>query len=209
MNTTTEHLPTDETRAALSAALVNRDRLLEAVARATARAAEAELARADAEERHANVVADALLDDKPTPAKPAALSAVQAADDSADAALELLNRRLLAAEGMAHGASTAHVDATLEIIISDQVKAGTDALSRLVQAASGLNSARGTNHLRSALELVGLHNWTDGLGLSAVRTLASEVPMIPSVIGLYEVRIAESVRPLSPQTITAILTEKK
>lgn len=207
MNTPTEHLPTDETRAALTVAIVNHDRLREAVARATARAAEAEIARAHAEEKHAGLVADALMDDKPTPPKPAGLSAVQSADDSADAALELLHRRLLAAEGMAHSAASQHLEAGMKIVIDEQVQAGADALARLVKAAADLNAARGTNHLRTALELVSQRTCDDGLHLTAVRVLAAEVPQIAQAVGLYEIRLAEAVRPISSESITAILEQ--
>ena len=205
MNTQPEHISTDETRDALAAALANRDKLKEAVTRAITRAADAEVARSAAEENHAAVVADALFDDKPTPGKPAALSAVQAADDSADAALELLNRRLLAAEGVAHTAAVVHVEAKLAVIIADQVKAGDEALVRLVQAAVDLHAPRGTSVLRSALELCSQYNWPEGQTLVAVRALAAEVPLIPRVAAIYESRLAESVKPLEHKNIVAIL----
>ena len=205
MSNPPEHLQTDETRAALTAAIVNLDRLKEAVTRATARAAEAEIARANAEEKHAALVADALMEDRATPSKPATLSAVQAADDSADAACELLNRRLLASEGAVHGAAAAHLEAGMKLIIDDQVHAGTDALARMVKAAADLNAARGIGHMRNAMELISQRTWDDGLHLVAVQGLAAEVPQISQVVGMYGIRIAEAVKPITAEAVAAIL----
>ncbi len=69
------------------------DQARAALAAAEARATDTEAQRIRAEASHAEVCAECMMAGKPMPAKPRALSDLQAADDAADAALDILRAR--------------------------------------------------------------------------------------------------------------------
>jgi hypothetical protein len=103
-----------------SAADVQRLRL--AIERAERIAAESELARQQAEHEHAVKVAEAMLADKPMPAKPAELSKLQAADDASACALELLRQRLVQVEGAHRTGEQAEAQAEHDAAWDDALK---------------------------------------------------------------------------------------
>lgn len=108
----------------------------DAIQRAEQIAADTERARIEAEREHANKVADALLTGSKMPAKPASLSAVQAADQATDAALESLRKRLTTLEATHTVAVSVEVDADMLDHIRRCRDAKAEALAQLKAAAT-------------------------------------------------------------------------
>ena len=110
-----------------------------ALARAEQIAEQTERDRAEAEKSHAGTVADAMIAGaNKIPAKPASLSAAQAADDAADGALDVIRRRLDVQKGELHGLIVSETYRRLGVMYAaDAADAGT-ALKEFAAAAARL-----------------------------------------------------------------------
>ena len=132
----------------LNLARTENQRMQSALVLAKQRAMDTENARQEAELAHANLVANALLDGGKTPVKPASLSAIQSADESADAALAIIEARAKSAEGeLQNAASDAVIFAVTELgkLRALESRAALEALImpfRSLIAAVGINAAR-------------------------------------------------------------------
>jgi hypothetical protein len=140
--------PTPTPRDMLAQAVSFRDRLRAGVARAEQGALEAERARADAERQHAESALAALLDGQPAPVKPKALSAAQAMDDSADAALSLLSDKLREASGQVQTLGASIVAGGIRDLYAARADQGHRLAGDLVRVCLELASAVGTVRAR-------------------------------------------------------------
>ena len=173
-------------------ARANLQKLRAAVAVARQRASDAETARLTAEQAHAATVADALLDGKATPAKPSSLSTIQAADDSADAALALLEHRLTLADGECRSASVAEVQAGIDRLTKDSHGAARVALKGLAKESQALASAIGGEAARDVLRTVITLPFREADHLAEVSRLASTVPEVSAVAELARIAFSEA-----------------
>ena len=179
----TDQLP--EPLTPLQAARVSRDRLALALATAQSRAVLTERQRAEAEEAHASTVADALCSGQKTPVKPATLSALQSADDAADAALAIIEARLATASGEVQ--SLAH-EAALAVVRSHAERAvamAHDGRHQVVAGFARLVAGAGVAHARLIAEdILSWNQWPDDTRQRAVAAVRDEVPELASVAGL-------------------------
>lgn len=117
--------------------------LREAMARCEAHADQTESDRSNAERAHAGQVADAMVSGAPVPAKPPKLSSLQQADQSADAALGIIRRRITELEGKTRMAA---IEEGLRRMAAQYDYAGDeahDALREVMTAMARLHDATG------------------------------------------------------------------
>lgn len=119
----------------IKALVDDHQRLTTALDEARRRAIQTESDRLAAEETFAQAVANSLVSGKALPAKPAALSAAQAADDSTDAAVQIIEDRLRKLTANLH---TVMHQRGLNLLHDEYAAAAKTARQALHQIAAGI-----------------------------------------------------------------------
>ena len=181
-------------------------RMKAALELARQRAADSEIARQDAEQRHANTVADAMLAGDKTPSKPASLSAIQSADDSADAALAIIEARAKSAQGELDGAAYRLVEDAITDLAQRRAIASRQALRDLIAPITALVASIGLNGARyAAAELVS-RPFMDSSG-DEITKLAELVPEVGQIRAMFDIKAGEEHTVPSPADIGALVDE--
>lgn len=190
----------------LTDARANAEKLRAALVRATAHAAATEVARCDAEAKHCALVADALVDDGKPPAKPASLSALQAADDAADLALAEIEKRLKSAEGEAIGAAHALAETSISELAQRRAIESRQALRDLIAPFENLIAALGLSGARyAATEMIG-RPFKDESATDITR-IAELVPEVGQIRIMADIRFPEAHVLPSPAEIAVLVDE--
>jgi hypothetical protein len=192
----------------LTAARADLQRMRTALELARQRAADAETARQEAEQKHANTVADALLASDKTPSKPAALSAIQSADDSADAALAVIESRVRSAEGELQNAAHCLVEDSINTLAQSRASESREALKALVAPFEALIAAVGLNGARyAATEMLGRPFKDDSA--DAITKIVELVPEAQHIRQAWDIRCAEVHVLPSPDEIATLVDEAR
>lgn len=145
-------------------------RMRTALVRAQETAARTETERAEAEQRHAAAVADALMSGAAMPAKPAALSAAQANDDATDAAVDLIARRSAELDQLLQLSAGAEVSRRLRRLYEVDAAAAWDALRAVARDIAALVDAVGSSQADAFVQDIMRHLPT-GLGDARLRRI--------------------------------------
>lgn len=154
------------------------------------RAVESEIARSEAEFRHANTLADALMNGQELPKKPSQLSSLQTSDDLADSALAIIERRAELAAGAQAGAAAELVEASLSALANDRHAASREAMVTMIAPFKILIAALGRPAAVNVVTELMNMAWTDD-SMTAVTAIADLAPEVQNPRGMWEVRSAE------------------